>query len=137
MALHLLYCSFWLFIPEISTSHLRVYDMYKTKSYLLILYMAELGDICIRRLYMLFQWASTIKIQLSVLVWYNADLIIISLKINLFLPWYSWKIAELALNNNHLLYYTWDKLCQVLVKDSVTISQLNSWKNYSHYHTSV
>jgi len=29
--------------------------MYKTKSYLLILYMAELGDICIRRLYMLFQ----------------------------------------------------------------------------------
>jgi hypothetical protein len=29
------------------------------------------------------------------------DLIIISLKINLFSPWYSWKIAELALNNNH------------------------------------
>ena len=28
-------------------------------------------------------------------------LIIISLKINLFSPWYSWKVAELALNNNH------------------------------------
>jgi hypothetical protein len=28
---------------------------------------------------------------------------IISLKINLFSPWYSWKIAELALNNNHSL----------------------------------
>ena len=28
------------------------------------------------------------------------DLIIISLKINLFSPWYSWKIAELALNSN-------------------------------------
>ena len=25
------------------------------------------------------------------------------MKINLFSPWYSWKIAELALNNNHLL----------------------------------
>jgi hypothetical protein len=31
------------------------------------------------------------------------DLIIISLKINLFSTWYSWKIVELALNNNHLL----------------------------------
>jgi hypothetical protein len=43
------------------------------------------------------------KIQLSVLVWYKADLIIIPLKINLFSPWYSWKIAELVLNNNHSL----------------------------------
>jgi len=31
------------------------------------------------------------------------DLVIISLKINLFSLWYSWKIAELALNNNHSL----------------------------------
>jgi hypothetical protein len=46
----------------------------------------------------LFQWTSTIKIQLSVLGWYKADLIIISLKIILFSPRYSWKIAELALN---------------------------------------
>jgi hypothetical protein len=45
----------------------------------------------------MFQWASTIKIQLSMLV------VIISIKINLFSPWYSWKIAELALNNNHSL----------------------------------
>ena len=28
---------------------------------------------------------------------------IISLKINLFSPWYSWKIAELALSNTHSL----------------------------------
>ena len=34
---------------------------------------------------------------------YKVDLIIISLKINLFSPWYNWKIAELALNNNHSL----------------------------------
>jgi hypothetical protein len=34
---------------------------------------------------------------------YKADFIIISLKINFFSPGYSWKIAELALNNNHLL----------------------------------
>ena len=46
---------------------------------------------------------STIKIQLSVLVQYKADLIIILLKINLFSLWYNWKIAELALNNNHSL----------------------------------
>ena len=38
------------------------------------------------------------------LVEYKADLIIISLKINLFLPRYSWTIAELALNNNQ---YVW------------------------------
>ena len=25
------------------------------------------------------------------------------IEMNLFSPWYSWKIAELALNNNHLL----------------------------------
>ena len=41
------------------------------------------------------------------LVQYKADLIIISLKINLFSPWYSWKIAELALNNNHSLTHSW------------------------------
>jgi len=59
------------------------------------------GDMSIQGL--LFQWATSIKIQLSVLVWYKVDLIIISLKINLFSSWYSWKIAELALNNNYSL----------------------------------
>ena len=49
---------------------------------------------------LLFQWASTIKIQLSVLVYYKASIIIILLKCNLFLPWYGWTIAHLALNNN-------------------------------------
>ena len=63
--------------------------------------MWEWVDISIHGL--LFQWASTTKIQLSVLVKYKVDPIIISLKINLFSPWYSWKIAELALNNNHSL----------------------------------
>ena len=54
---------------------------------------------------LLFQWASTIKIQLSMLVLLKADLNIISLnlqKCNLFSPWYCWKIAHLVLNNNHL-----------------------------------
>jgi hypothetical protein len=45
----------------------------------------------------------TRKIQLSLLVWQKADIINISLKINLFSPWYSWKSAELALNSNHPL----------------------------------
>jgi len=44
--------------------------------------MSEWGDMSICRL--LFQSASTIKIQLSVLVYYKVDLIIISLKINFF-----------------------------------------------------
>ena len=52
---------------------------------------------------LLFQWASTINIHLRVLIKYKADLIIISLKINVLSPWYSWQIAELALNNNHSL----------------------------------
>jgi hypothetical protein len=52
---------------------------------------------------LLFQWASTVKIQLGVLDWYKADLIIISLKIILFSPSHGWKIAKLVLNNNHSL----------------------------------
>jgi hypothetical protein len=52
---------------------------------------------------LLFHWASNITIKLSRLFYYKADLITISLKINLFSPWYSWKIAELALNYNHSL----------------------------------
>ena len=48
----------------------------------------------------LFQWANTIKTQLSALVKYKADLII-PLKMNLFSSWYSYEIAKLALNNNH------------------------------------
>jgi hypothetical protein len=55
--------------------------------------VSEWGNMSIQ--WLLFQWASTIKIQLSVLVEYKADLII-SLKINLFSPWYSWKIDVLA-----------------------------------------
>jgi hypothetical protein len=66
--------------------------------------VSEWSDMSIRGL--LFQWASTIKIQLGVLVLNKVDLIIISLKIILFLPWYSWKIAELELNNNHSLLYS-------------------------------
>ena len=63
--------------------------------------VSQWGDMSTHRL--LFQWSSTIKIQLSVLVWYKADLIVISLKINFFSPWYRWKIVEMALNNNHSL----------------------------------
>jgi hypothetical protein len=63
--------------------------------------VSEWSDMSNRGL--LFQWASTIKIQLRVLVYYKADLIIISLKINLLSLWYSWKIAELELQNNHSL----------------------------------
>ena len=48
------------------------------------------------------------------------DLIIISLKINFFSPRYSWKIAELALKNNHSLTQSLRSEFRVVV--SVTIS---------------
>jgi hypothetical protein len=49
--------------------------------------VSELDDMSFHRL--LFQWASTMKIQLSVLVYYKLNSQInISLKINLFSPWY-------------------------------------------------
>ena len=73
--------------------------------------VSKWGDMSTRGL--LFQWASTIKIQLSMLVEYKADLVIISLKINKFSPWYSWKIVELALNNNQ----------------SLTHSNISSWRD--------
>jgi hypothetical protein len=65
--------------------------------------VSECGDMSIREL--LFQWASTVNIQLSVFVYYKADVIIISLKINLYSPWYSWKIAELTLSYISLTRY--------------------------------
>ena len=72
---------------------------------------------------LLFQWASTMKIQLSVLVEYKATDLIILLKINFFSPWYSWTIAELAFNNkpslthlnlidSHVSKYTKYEQCQ-------------------------
>ena len=66
--------------------------------------VSEWGDMSTRGL--LFQWASTIKIQLSLLIYNEADLIIISLTISLFSPWYNWNIAELVLNNNHSLTHS-------------------------------
>jgi len=67
--------------------------------------MSEFGDMSICRL--LFQWGSTINIQLSVVVQYKMDVIIISLQINLYLTWYTcrWKIVQLALNNNHSTHF--------------------------------
>ena len=55
---------------------------------------------------LLFQWASTVKIQLNMLFKYKVDLIIISLKINLFSSWHRWKIAELVINNNYSLTHS-------------------------------
>ena len=61
--------------------------------------LSEWGNMSIRGL--LFQWASTMKIQLNVSVDYKVGLIVISLKFNVFSPWYIWQIDELALNNNN------------------------------------
>jgi hypothetical protein len=57
---------------------------------------------------LLFQWASTIQIQLSVLGWYKADFIIISLNINMLSRCHNIaEKAELELNNNHSLTQIW------------------------------
>jgi hypothetical protein len=66
--------------------------------------VSEWSDMSVHGL--LFRWATTIRVQLSVLVYNKANLIIISLNINLFSPCYSWKNAELALNNNHSLTHS-------------------------------
>ena len=97
-------------------------------------YMYECGDMSIHGL--LFQWASIIKkIQLSLLVWYKADLLIISLKINLFSPWYSCKIAELALNYNHSLTYATCKSIYVNIsytyKNQIKTNNKKSLKNHN------
>ena len=63
--------------------------------------MSEWSDMSTREL--LFQFASTIKIH-QVLIYCKTDIIIISSKCHLFLPWYSQIIAYLALNNNHYLF---------------------------------
>jgi len=59
------------------------------------------GAICLSADYS-FSKLALCKIQISVLVLYEANLIINSLKISLFSAWYSWNIAELALNNIHM-----------------------------------
>ena len=87
----------------LSAKHAALTWKSKKAGWLGIRIMCEWSDMSTRGL--LFQWASTIKIQLSVLVYYKVDLIIISLKINLFSPWYSWKIGELTLNKNHSLTF--------------------------------
>ena len=51
---------------------------------------------------LLFQWATTIKIQLCMLVKYKADMIIISSNVT----WDSWKIADLALKQQSFTHYT-------------------------------
>ena len=74
----------------------------------------EWGDMSIRGL--LFSELA-LRIQLGVLVYYKANLIMISLNINLFSPWYSWNFSELALNNNHSLTYviTFRSACIIVV----------------------
>jgi hypothetical protein len=63
----------------------------------------------------LFQWGNNMKIQLSVLVWYKANIIIISLKIKLLSPWYSWEIAEYELKSKHAAFLLNTQYSGVLV----------------------
>jgi hypothetical protein len=68
---------------------------------------SEWGDMSTHGLF--FKWASTIKIKLSALDYYKANIIITSLKCNLFSPWYSWKWLTWRLKNNHSLTQKFDR----------------------------
>ena len=52
-------------------------------------WLARYQDIVSEFCGLVLQWDNTLKIQISVLVYYKADLIFISLQINLFSPWYN------------------------------------------------
>jgi len=56
---------------------------------------------------LLFQYTSTIKIPLSILIKYKADVIIISLNVTCSLSsWYSWTIAHFCIiYSNYLFIY--------------------------------
>jgi hypothetical protein len=83
---------------------------------------------------LLFQWSSTIHIQFNALFYNKADLIIIfSLTINLFSPWNSWQMVELALNNNHSLTDTYyNRHISIIVEsftgDVINMLTLSTWQ---------
>ena len=80
---------------------------------------------------LLYQWAGTIKIQQSVLVWYKKDNIIVSSKSNLVSPWYSWKIVHLVKNNNHSLTISHTNFLSMLMFNIIFFSK-TSFKNYKN-----
>ena len=68
------------------------------------------------------------------LVWNKADLIIIALQLNLFSPSHSWKIAELARNNNHSLTQSFLTGGGNIVHLSVDNALYANWLNISGVH---
>ena len=77
---------------------------------------------------MLFQWEGSIKIQLSVLVWYKADIIIVSLNVACSRPDIPDKIAHLALNNNYILIHNWRIVWQwEIILLPIVYNYRNAW----------
>ena len=66
--------------------------------------LSEWSDTSSRR--MLFQWAATIKIKLTMLVKNKTDIIIISLICNLFSPWYTWTNCSFDVKQQSVTYST-------------------------------
>ena len=102
--------------------------------------VSEWSDMSISGL--LFQWASTIKIQLRVLFKYKADLVIISSKIKLFSPKIAYlvlnidianTIAGSALNNNHSVIHSTIELlssnCSIIPGEKISHMGFSRIKN--------
>jgi len=66
--------------------------------------VSEWSDMSTR--WLLFQWANTVKIQLSVFFWNKPDIIIISLNVTCSCHDFAEKIAHLALNNDRSLTHS-------------------------------
>jgi hypothetical protein len=76
---------------------------------------------------LLFQWARTINIQLYVMIYYKASSSSSHQKCNIFSQLYTWKIAELMLNNNHWL--VWLTGIQYINKHKRVVMKINEDMN--------
>jgi hypothetical protein len=80
------------------------------------------------------EWSSYRALDISLSDWCcSVSMVcvsIISLKINLFSPWHSWKITELALNNNHSHHYSlWTLVSLYFSAVFVSVSALCLYSN--------
>ena len=87
------------------------------------------GDMSTRGL--LFQWANTIKFNYACWSSTNRTSSSSHWKLTCSSPWYSWKIADLSLNNNHSLTNFCHCHCHIIgVKCTVQVCSSNFWSKH-------